>query len=506
MGINKFQQYLKNTYCTAYKERWLDTYDNLYIDLNYVLYHICYVSSSKEDILLRTKDYLLGIIRYTKPKKRIIIVSDGTAPLAKLMLQRKRRLDKIDVYSDTIFDETKHFTLHFTPGTEFMMTLRENLIDFETYIKETYNLNVIISITEPDEGEIKIRKILQNIQNAELSDTHIVYSGDSDMILLLFTCHKLTNIYQTPKNNEIISLNELYNEHIHKFGKTDSTKYDFVFINLLMGNDYIPKVLYITFEKIWTTYAEISRYFTGGLISYNYNSIKLDPIFLHDLLYITSKKIAKGYLNRFKIGDLKNRYYKNYVDGLYWCFSMYITGNCFDYSYIYNYNITPHISGVILSLIAYNRYTMIETEPFDSGLYSILLIPNKANSILSDNNKQIAHMIEQKYPIIYEEECCRDCKQYIQSLLTLNNNRKNILDKTNEKDKASRDIKLCSDRYKQHKKTHNKLNYDIINEIYRYYTTCKTIIIDNKSKEKNGNNVYIPPNIRNKNKYKKRLF
>ena len=119
MGIHNFQKYLKTTYPSAHKESWLDKYDNLYIDLNYVLHHICYVSNSRQDILLRTKDYLLNIIKYTKPQKRIVIVADGPAPLAKLILQRKRRLDKVDIFDNRPFNEDTHLEINFTPGTQF---------------------------------------------------------------------------------------------------------------------------------------------------------------------------------------------------------------------------------------------------------------------------------------------------------------------------------------------------------------------------------------------------
>jgi 5'-3' exonuclease len=506
MGIHNFQPYLKKTYPFAYKEKWLDSYDNLYIDLNCVLHHICYVSTSKNDILLRTKDYILGIINYTNPQKRIIILADGPAPLAKLILQRKRRLDKVDVVNAEPFSEDIYLEINFTPGTDFMLKLENNLSDFKSYIETTYNLDVIMSITDPGEGEIKIRKILQDLQYNNLIETHIVYSGDSDMILLLFTCHSLNNIYLTPKKNEIISLYELYNNHISKFGKTKTSKYDFVFINLLMGNDYIPKVLYITLDKIWTTYAKISKYYTDGLISHKYNRIKIDPLFLHDLLYITSKNIAKGYLNRFKLEHIKNKYYKNYIDGLYWCFSMYITGICSDYRYIYNYINSPHITGVMLTLMANNIYTITESPSIDSNLYGILLIPYKAINILSDKNKQLVYKIKQKYPILYEEEECKECQNYKKKKMVLNNQRKHIGVNTLERDIINKEIKCNTNKYTKHKNTHIQLTYDIIEEINRYYNICSNDIIETVNNTEKNIEKYIPPYVRNINKFNKRLF
>lgn len=509
MGIQNFQKYLKKTYPESYKETWLESYDNLYIDLNYVLHHICYVSHNIDEILQRTKDYILGIIKYTKPKKRIIIVADGPAPLAKLVLQRKRRLDKVRICDDTIFSEDTNLEINFTPGTQFMLNLENNLSDFTSYLESTYNLNVIMSIIEPDEGEIKIRKVLQTIQNENITDSHIVFSGDSDMILLLFTCNNLTDIYQTPTKNEVISLNEIYNTHIQKFGKTDTTKYDFTFINLLMGNDYIPKVSYITLEKVWNTYSKISKYFTNGLISYNNNNIKLDPIFLHDLLYLTSKNIAKSYIDRFKLVQLREKYYKNYIDGLYWCAGMYITGSCSDYKYIYNYDTAPHITGVMLSLMVYNTYNIIISKSIDSNLYGILLIPNKTNNILSNKNKKIANKIEEKFPILYEEERCILCQQYKKTLYGLNKTRKNILIDTPERKHINKEIKHNSNIYMTHKNEHKQITYDIIDEINTYYEICvyKNITeIDNNIKTEKNIEKYIPPNIRNMNKFKKRMF
>lgn len=507
MGIQNFQKYLKKTYPTSYKILWLDSYDNLYIDLNYVLHHICYVSNSREDILQRTKDYIIGIIKYTKPKKRIIIIADGPAPLAKLILQRKRRLDKVKIFEDNIFNKDTNLEINFTPGTEFMLNLENNLSDFTSYIENTYNIKIIMSITEPDEGEIKIRKMVQKIQNENIDDSHIVFSGDSDMILLLFTCHILTNIYQTPKKDEIISLNEIYKVHIQKFGETDTTKYDFTFINLLMGNDYIPKVLYITLEKVWSSYAKISKYFKNGLISYNYNNIKLDPLFLHDLIYLTSKNIAKTYLDRFKFSHLRDKYYKNYIEGLYWCVSMYITGECSDYKYIYNYNKTPHITGIMILLMLNTTYDIKVSKSIDSNLYGILLIPNKAINMLSNKNKQIASKIENKFPILYEEERCNICQTYKKKISNLNTIRKNIDIDTQERQDINKEIKFNSNIYTKHKTCHTKLTYDIIDEINTYYEICNNNITDIEHNIKIEQIIeYKPPNIRNMNKFKKRLF
>lgn len=451
MGITNFQKETKKTYSDAHKDKWLESYDNLYIDLNFVLHHVCYLSKNIPDLLARFRDYLMGIIVQTNPKKRIILAADGPAPLAKLILQRKRRQDMVKLL-ETDVDLSKNLNLNLSPGTEFMTNIEKSLEGFIKYVKTKYNVEVITLITDSDEGEIKIKHSLQKIQLKNPSDTHIVYSGDSDVILLLFACEDLTKIYQNFGKNVILSLGKLFDIHVEKFCgvidmnnndyeiKKRNIKNDFVFINFLMGNDYFPKVQFIKLETLWSAYAKIFKLRKKCLITLNNNNqIIIDPIFFHDLMFYTSTKIKPCYLNKFQMSDLKHKFYEDYVTGLFWCFNMYISGKCTNYRYIYDHDQSPHITGLMLTVINHCTYDITKFHSIDVDLYGILLIPEKAKKLLSKEQSLIAELLVEKFPILYEEERCNICKKHNITIGKLNEELK----------KLSKKDDLCSESQDQ---------------------------------------------------------
>lgn len=565
MGIKDFRSHIKKIYPNACKARWLNSYDNLYIELNYLLHHICYSSKNIDDLLIKTKDYLSNIVNCYKPTKRIILVADGIAPLAKLLLQRKRRLDMIkytfnipnieqnikqDIEQDNIQDNiqdieqdirqdikqdiaNKLLNLNFTPGTHFMINLENSISDFTRFLKNKHKLEVIVDITNPDEGELKIKRILQDFDNNYPNQTHIIYSGDSDMVILLFTCPNIHNIYQVFGKNNIISLGELYNKHIEKYGKTNTTKYDFAFIHLLMGNDYIPKVKYIKLEKIWTVYKRLSPFYQNGLVIYKTNSITIDGNFFHDLMYFATMDTPKHFM-RFHIKDVTKSMYKKYLDGIVWCLRMYISGQSNNYHYIYDFDESPHITGIILTILTgYNVFHFLtETQSYkvETNLYGILIIPEKAQSLLSEEQLAITKLLIEKYPIIYDEQSCFKCYK-LSSKILINNKKckiiNNIITRNNEQNDVSdglinkyinyknvlvKNNKILSTQLANHKETHNKLTLEIIENIVISYEECKQKINDGIKKyakhsinKKDKNKVYKPCTYGMKD-IKKKLF
>ena len=51
MGITGFQKYIKATY-PCYQKKWLDSYDNVYFDLNHVLHLVVGFCSQLKHVLL----------------------------------------------------------------------------------------------------------------------------------------------------------------------------------------------------------------------------------------------------------------------------------------------------------------------------------------------------------------------------------------------------------------------------------------------------------------------
>ncbi len=526
MGISNFQKYIKETYSDAIKKQWNDNYDNLYIDLNYVLHCFCNASTNLNELLEKLKDYLYGIINNVCPKKKLILVADGSAPLAKMLLQRKRRMAAVN--------QSENLSLNLTAGTEFMKGLENSLSDFIKYIEKSFEIVVITLITDQGEGELKIKNYLQKAQEKNQEESHIVYSNDSDMILLLFLCKHLNKIYQIIGKDTIIFFGKLYDIHIEKFVGTKSTKNDFVFINILMGNDYVPKTSYLTLDKVWIEYKKLAPFFENGLISYDTLTmgIKLDPIFFHDLLYCSTKQIKPHFMNKFALTDLKKKYYYDYVQGLYWCFGMYFTGKCSNYHYIYDHDESPHVLGTMLTAMTNSTYKMIKCRSIDLDLYAILLIPEKAKNLLTKEQNLIARELVKKYPIVYEEGRCDKCKIYNKLLKELKIKYKTFnpeidilsedcvsqdsqeqVNATDDKEKHSvkNRINTINRKLLKHKETHEILTSEIIDKISDNFVEVRDILretmsLNSDSDEPQPVQIFVPPKSRNAVLFKKKLF
>ncbi len=113
-------------------------------------------------------------------------------------------------------------------------------------------------------------------------------------------------------------------------------------------------------------------------------------------------KAMQNKLNMFSLEDIFNPMYANYIEGLYWCNSMYYHGKCYDYNYIYNTKSKPHIYGIMMCITLNNTYNIITNPPIPLKLYGILLMPYKAKLFLSEKQQIIANRILEKKSNLYE--------------------------------------------------------------------------------------------------------
>ena len=465
MGIKDYVKFVKKEYSRACKKKWLNRYQNLYIDLNHALHHVGYKSQSPKDILSKIKSYLSMIILENRPTHKVYIAADGPAPIAKMVLQRRRRYDKVKTLgSDETLNLTKNLSLNFTPGTEFMLNLADELKHFSSYLSIVLGIEVELDIETNDEGEVKIRRKIEEDQQSDPSLTAIVYSGDADMILLLFSLKRLSGIYQIVDKNTIISFDQLLDIHTKKFDKKTtysivndgdiqqikrkqaSITNDFIFINLFFGNDYLPKVLLIKFINIWKSYSSLIPYYPNGLVAYDrkLRSITIDKEFMTGLILKTTSMNRLNLMNKFNLDEMVSSdfdVYSDYMNGIAWCFDMYASGVCADYRYIYDHSKSPHYDGIILQILTQNTYVVPQTKPIDSDLYGILLIPEKANTLLLERQKKLAEKLVSVHPIIYEEERCQECSSFSKNLSNYNKQASVLRsDSTTESDLVDLDI------------------------------------------------------------------
>lgn len=392
MGIDGFHKWIDNTYPNAFLNINNDNiFHHMYIDLNYLL-HLCHYNSNDEVHLINKMGVIiLDMCAKIQPCISLNLFCDGTAPFAKMVLQRERRCKNIKT-DDNIFKTS----LNFTPGTKFIKEISTKLEKYIKIIKSQFNIIVNIDSIAPGEAEIKIKNKLLKYYENNINHTHLLVTNDADVVLILASdeSYKKTNILI---NNKILSINKLLNEHFKKYGNKVNNL-DFVFLNLLLGNDYIPKISEISPQKIWDSYKlNINNY--EYLIKKENNKFDINKQFLIDILNDCIGKIGK---NKIK----KNYYifnrniYSNYFEGILWTIDMYKSGRCKNYNYICNYQRPINILDFVLyidSLENINNYNFTEAEPIPSILCGILLLPKEANELIDKKYVNFMNEIKEIY-------------------------------------------------------------------------------------------------------------
>lgn len=480
MGITGFYDWIRKNYDSAIiklnnKNVSYVLFDHIYIDLNYLL-HMFYNEKTLDDKILKLEDTILYICKTYIPTKSVNLVCDGVAPLAKLLLQRERRLAEARK-SDKI--EFNSSSLNFTPGTTFIKTLDTKLNKLKNKLSKTYNINVNILTKGSGEGEIKIKNIInQNIID-DPNSNHLLLTNDGDVLLIVTATEIYQNIYILIKD-DLISINKIISLHTNKYGKTKYSQFDFAFLNLLNGNDYFSKLKYINTDKIWKSYKDKLYKYPDGLIKLNNNKLNINKDFLIKILESIICKIDYKILKKTHINDFNEKFMSNYLTGLSWCINMYYKGDYLSNNYM-DTNYTP--DPLMLLLYLYNNHFNLEVNIsggfiIPEDLCSILLLPEKALELNNNNNKYV-NFIEQ-HNEIYEEERCKLCKDYHRELGELQKQYKNELntkkiDKEITKTNNNTNIKIKSiltskqKAYTKHNKAHFKIDLEYIRKIVDNY-------------------------------------
>lgn len=284
MGITNFYKWIKTEYSNCIKPIDKECYNHVYIDMNYLL-HMCVYDCDNFDILMKKiETVILDVCIKTQPSDSLNIFCDGTSPFAKLILQRERR-----------FNNDNNNVLHFTPGTTFIKSIPDKLKKTLNTIEKQFNIQINIDVNDPGEAEIKIKNKLLENYTRNINKSHILLTNDADVILIL-TSHESYNKCHILLKHEILSINKLINEHIKKFGKSQFYHLDFSFLNLFLGNDYLPKLYYVTNKNLWEAYKfninliDDSKKF---LIKFNNNRIMINYNLLFDIFNTLLIKISR---------------------------------------------------------------------------------------------------------------------------------------------------------------------------------------------------------------------
>ena len=460
MGIKDFHKCIKQRYPKAFSTKLLESYDHLLVDINFALHYCSYGANSEEDIYNRLYVFFDYLLQDITPTKSITVASDGVAPLAKLVLQRKRRLN-----ISKIAGITKDFsTLIFTPGTEFMINLESKLKNYFKYVENSYCIKINYMDSVNDEAELKLKQKIQEIQEINYNDSFIFVTNDADVIAMLATLKNTSNVYvynRSSKENEIISMGKLLDEHTKDVGMTMTYGNDFCLISTMLGNDYIPKINCIDYNKIWLAYKKLSNIYKTGLIDDN---CIININFFSDLMKQILINLKKGFIKKIKIDEIDPEIYKDYFDGLTWCYNMYKTGKCTRYNYMYENDFSPNPLGIICALQINKQFINLDksiNEPTNVVLYGILALPKSSKKLIQNKYHKF---IEQSNKL-YEQEDCKKCTCIYDKIYKFHEliAKEQISNDNIEEYKIK--IRDLSKQLSIHKKNHKDLNFNDIKNI-----------------------------------------
>jgi 5'-3' exonuclease len=265
------------------------------IDINVVIIH---------QIIKQIEYYISNI----SDLQLVYISIDGVPTIGKILEQRHRRYigeiinyknqqtissfnfkDLKDLpYNFKEYNETKFsfHKLHISPQTNFMKKLIKSIKN------HIFPVNVQINDdTMSGEGEFKIINYIRNYNDLFIEKKIIIYSPDSDMILLSSILpHDIFILrYDQQKNEDFIMSTELFKKIILEYILENKNTIenqniinDIIFIFTIFGDDFIPKLDSIpinhNFEKILKIYKSLNTIKNGYILNeseINLNQLKL---------------------------------------------------------------------------------------------------------------------------------------------------------------------------------------------------------------------------------------
>tara|TARA_Y100000768_G_scaffold388895_1_gene388426 strand:- start:6351 stop:8027 length:1677 start_codon:yes stop_codon:yes gene_type:complete len=417
--------------------------ESLFLDTNCLLHPQCfkilennkYLEHNKleDKMIIACLEYIDYLIKYTNPSKLVYIAIDGVVPFAKIKQQRLRRFKSVKETRDfnnlkkkfnKPIDKNIWTNCSITPGTIFMDKLHNKI---KLFIKNSnYKCKIIYSSCYKEmEGE---HKILQYIKKNNIYNNYVIYGLDADLIFLSLTLynHKIyllreSNIVNNDDSTSLVYIdvdilkniivdeiknNVVINKDI--FSKKNIIN-DFIFICILLGNDFLPNIPSISLHSNKTllngldillycykkTFNTLQNYlfkinnseltinldifvnFIDNLIIFEQDYFKkLSQVSKYYTFHNNSYEIAKKNLQNlnFKIKDpimlgigdfeeYKKKYYKHYyfilhnsneiieescldyLKGILWNLHYYFL-DCKSWDWYYKFNKAPFISDI----------------------------------------------------------------------------------------------------------------------------------------------------------------
>eukprot|EP00124_Ichthyophonus_hoferi_P005938 Ihof_evm1s1060 gene=Ihof_evmTU1s1060 len=132
MGISGFVGWLQTEFPEAFEE-WSEetsaaqSYDDVYFDMNGFVHTSVRMGKTEEHVLIRLFQQIDRKLRFAQPTRRVVLALDGAGPVAKIKLQKSRRLASEKKGKK----KGQHVSSsQITPGTGFMLMIEEALYHF----------------------------------------------------------------------------------------------------------------------------------------------------------------------------------------------------------------------------------------------------------------------------------------------------------------------------------------------------------------------------------------
>ena len=269
----------------------INNLDYLLIDANCLIHPVCFktlddnpneknLQKLEGKMRINVIEYIEKIINYVQPKKGIYLAIDGVAPVAKIKQQRSRRFKSVSdrkLFDNIRRKHKKEIPLFWnnsaiSPGTTFMRKLHLHIENWKSEYSKKHNLNIIYSSCyTPSEGEHKLLQFIRNNIKNRKKFTYIMYGLDADLIFLTlstglkntFLLREAQQFNKKANKDELnfVSINIMRTVIVETLKKQikDNDSYieeefdflmknlnetniidDFIFICVLMGNDFLP--------------------------------------------------------------------------------------------------------------------------------------------------------------------------------------------------------------------------------------------------------------------------
>ncbi len=428
MGVERFFSSLRRDYNFIHEVHEKIECEHLLIDFNsivhitsqFLLNNKTLSSSSVFETMLieEVGKYILKLLKtqfYERKLISITICVDGVPTMSKIFEQKKRRYmgDLLSNFNEK--DNSFYWSRNnISPGTEFMNNMMTflNSANFQEQINQIcHNLKIykVSGIDLMGEGEIKILHIIDMMVKTKFKyDRFVVYSPDSDMIILLL----MTNInvlmlrydqqlstYEMPIYSKVDInhfKNILYEYISNKMNKkVEQTRIimDIVFILTVFGDDFLPKLETV---RVNTDILLLINHYVlilikhGYILDYKLNKYSINTENFFEFLKLLQKK-EDYFLKRNARYHVVSNYYKLVSD---------IIG--------YNMNILrEYIIEYLWKFIYYNKPDHIKVSPLNAhkhiGIDILESFMNNVEPQININNMNKFTNIEYKNNLLWDK-------------------------------------------------------------------------------------------------------